>query len=163
MPRPSNPKSQIVNRQGVLMTDASQTLYLIPLIIVLFVVSFIVLWTLVVLLISVISGWRRLAGYYRATMPFTGQKWAWQMGWFGWARYRGVLTVGADTTGLYLELMPLFRIGHPALFIPWSDMTTEERTGFLFPVIDFQFSQVPGVTLSLMRGTAERVLAARGE
>jgi len=143
------------------MPEATQPLSLIPLIVVLFVVSFVVLWNLVVLLISAISGWRHLAGYYRAPGPFSGQKWTWQMGWFGAARYRGVLTVGADTSGLYLDVMPLFRIGHPALFIPWSDITIEDRPAFFFPVVALQFLQVPGVTLSLPKKLWEQVEAAR--
>jgi hypothetical protein len=144
------------------MEDPTSILWLIPLILVLFVASFAVIWTLVVALIAVLGGWWRLAGSYRATQPFVGPKWSWQTGWFGWARYRGVLTVGADSTGLSLEVMPLFRIAHPALFIPWSDITTAERQSLFFPVVAFQFVQVPGVTLSLMQRTAEQLLAARG-
>jgi len=144
------------------MSDPTPFLWLIPLIVVVFVVFFVVMWSLVVSLIAAIGGWGRLARAYRAAQPFTGQKWSWQTGWFGWARYRGVLTLGADSTGLSLEVMRLFRIAHPPLFIPWGDITTEERAGFLFPVTVLRFAQVPGVALSLLRGTAEQLLAARG-
>jgi hypothetical protein len=144
------------------MQDITQFWWFIPLLLVLFVVSFAALWSLVLLLISAIGGWSRLAGSYRATEPFTGQRWSWQSGGLGWSRYRGVLTIGADPTGLYLDVMVLFRIAHPALLIPWSDITAEERTMFLLPVMALQFTQVPGVTLALYRGTWEKVLAARG-
>ena len=45
------------------------------------------------------------------------------------ARYNGVLTVGVNPAGLYLAVMPLFRPGHPPLFIPWPDVTvgSEQR------------------------------------
>lgn len=69
--------------------------------------------------------------------------------------------MGADTSGLYLDVMPLFRIGHPALFIPWSDITIEDRPAFFFPVVALQFLQVPGVTLSLPKKLWEQVEAAR--
>lgn len=68
-------------------------------------------------------------------MPFAGQRWTAQSGWVGWARYTGVLTVGGDSVGLLLEVMPFFRIMHPSLFIPWIDITAEERTEFIFPVV----------------------------
>ncbi len=144
------------------MESSTQVWWLIPLIPVLFIVSFAALWSLVVVIISLAGGWSRLAGYYRATGPFMGQRWAWQTGWLGWARYRGILTIGADASGVYLEVMPLFRIMHPALFIPWSDITVEERTTFLFPTVVLLFAQVPGVRLSLFKSTGEKVLAARG-
>jgi hypothetical protein len=57
--------------------------------------------------------------------------------------------------------MVLFRIGHPALFIPWQDITAEERSGFFFPVVALQFLQVPGVTLSLPRKLWEKLQKAR--
>lgn len=144
------------------MADPIPTLWLIPLILVLFVVFFVAVWALAVFLISAAAGWSRLARYYRATTPFTGQRWSGQMAWMGLARYRSILTVGADGTGLYLEVMRIFRIGHPSLLIPWSDITTEERQVLFFPVVAFQFMQVPGVTLSLTRSTAEQVLTVRG-
>ena len=58
--------------------------------------------------------------------------------------------------------MPLFRIMHPALFIPWGDITAEERTVFVFPVVALHFAQVPGIRLSLLKGTWEKVETARG-
>jgi hypothetical protein len=143
------------------MEDPTQTLWLIPAILAAFVIFFVCMWSLSVFIISLVGGWWRLAGHYRATMPFTGQRWSWQMGWLGWSRYRAVLTVGADTSGLYLEVMRIFRIGHPALWIPWTDITAEEGQWWLFPVMVFRFAQAPGVTLKLLRDTGEKALAAR--
>jgi hypothetical protein len=95
-----------------------QALWLIPFIVLLSAVSLVALWSLVLAIISLTGGWWQLAGSYRAPTAFAGQRWTWQSGWFGWARYSGVLTVGADSAGLSLEIMSLFRIMHPALFIP---------------------------------------------
>jgi hypothetical protein len=128
----------------------------------LFSVSFVLIWSLVSVIISLVGGWWRLAEHYRAAAPFGGQRWSWQTGWMGWSRYRGVLTVGADTTGLSLEVMPLFRLMHPPLFIPWGDIAAEERTVFIFPVVTLQLAQAPEVKVSLLRGTWDKVQAARG-
>ena len=39
--------------------------------------------------------------------------------------YNNVLTVGADSEGLFLVPFFLFRVGHPPLFVPWAEITAE--------------------------------------
>ncbi len=48
------------------------------------------------------------------------------------ANYNNCLTIGADPSGLYLTLLFLFRIGHPPLFIPWSEISFRNRRTILF-------------------------------
>jgi hypothetical protein len=87
-----------------------------------------VFWVLVVILISVGSGWRALASRFRLQQPFLGPKWRWQSARMRRAAsYNGCLTVGADTMGLFLAVMSLFRPGHPALFIPWTEITVRRQ------------------------------------
>ncbi len=142
-------------------TNALWVWLTIPLIFALFAVFFIALWSFVIFLVAMIGGWPRLAQYYRAQADFDGTRWSMQSGYVGLSRYRGVLTVGANWQGLYLAVFPLFRIAHPALFIPWSDISTAERQGFLFIYLDFHFAQTPGVRLSVHKNLGEKILAAR--
>jgi hypothetical protein len=87
-----------------------------------------VFWTLVVNLISLASGWRALASHFRAQQRFLGQKWRFQSAAMRRsASYNGCLTAGADAMGLFLEMMYLFRPGHPALFIPWTEITVRRE------------------------------------
>jgi len=57
-----------------------------------------------------------------------GATWKWQSAGIGFARYNGCLTVGADPMGISLNVMALFRPGHPALFIPWREITVRSRS-----------------------------------
>ncbi len=96
------------------------SLWLIPLILVGFVVAFVLIWTLVCLLISWVGGWARLGRHYRATLVPEGKDHLGVFGMVGIASYRGTLNVRTTPQGLYLTVMPLFKFGHPSLFIPWS-------------------------------------------
>lgn len=103
-------------------------LWLIPLILVGFVVVFVLIWGLVCLLISWVGGWARLARRYRATLVPEGTDHAGVVGMIGMASYRGTLNVRTSTQGLYLTVMPLFKLGHPPLFVPWSHISATGDT-----------------------------------
>ena len=111
------------------MSDSSD-LMLIPFIILAFAIVFPIFWTLIIGLISILSGWQGLAQRYRATLPPSGQKWTWQYGMIGWAGYRGVLTLTANDAGLFMEVMWIFGFGHPRLFIPWQEFREAKVSHF---------------------------------
>lgn len=46
--------------------------------------------------------------------------------------YNNVLTLASDPEGLYLGVMILFRMGHPNLFVTWSEIEFEEPKQWLF-------------------------------
>jgi hypothetical protein len=129
----------------------------------LFPVFFIGLWAFVLFLVALLSGWSRLAQAYQAHTRFEGEIWRFRTGHFGWARYNGCLTVGANYEGLYLAVFPLFRIGHPPLFIPWYDITTAEKKGFLSSYLEFKFARAPSVTLHIHRSLGEAIVGKRDE
>lgn len=126
--------------------------------------GFIAFWFLIIFFISAISGWRALAQRYRSDMPFSGHTWHLRSGRMGgMARYSGVLTVGVNPAGLYLAVMPLFRVGHPPLFIPWPDVSVTSERRFLGSFIFFTFRQAPMVSLQLWERFGREVLeTARG-
>ena len=81
-------------------------------------------WLLVVNLIALASGWKLLAKRFRPQFPFPGPVWKWQNAMLRGVRYNGSLKIGADPTGMFLAVMPIFRAGHPALFIPWMESSS---------------------------------------
>jgi hypothetical protein len=117
-------------------------------------------WIAVSLLLAMLVGWLGLAKHYRCRTRFKGQKWYFQTGSMIPAHYIGCLTTGASGEGVYLAVLPLFRLGHPPLLIPWSDITATEHKGLLFSYLDFKFSSEPSVTLRVPRDTGERILSA---
>jgi len=135
--------------------------WLLPL---LFFPAFLTLWIGVTFLIGATGGWRTLGKTYALRGgPFTGRRWHMQSGAMGgFARYNNILTIGADLRGLYLAVFGPFRAGHPPLHIPWEQIRTRERRGWIFHSVDFTFAAAPGVQLSLSRKLAEEVMAVGG-
>ena len=123
----------------------------------------VVLWIPILLLTSRIGGWSRLAEYYQFHSEFVGQKWRpWlRYVYLGSAKYGNTLTIGANYHGLYLEMSPLFQVGHPPLLIPWNDITTAEYRGLMFSYLDFTFAKAPSVRLRVPRKLGDRIVAVR--
>ena len=127
-------------------------LYLFPL-------FFIFLWAFVLVILAYIGGWSRLAQYYQTQSKFEGEKWGFKSGRMGMANYSGCLTIGANDQGLYLAVFPLFRVGHPPLFIPWYDITTSKSRKFFVSYLDFTFARMPSVTFSVPVGFGDILLS----
>jgi hypothetical protein len=86
------------------------------------------LWLVVSVVISYIGDWTTLAKRFRTRIPFVGERRRGESGRMRWiAGYRNCLTVGCNTEGLYLAMMPLFRFRHPPLLIPWGEITVSRQ------------------------------------
>lgn len=92
---------------------------IVALVIVLFLITFPLMWAGVCFLISRF-GWSKLAAHFRTEMAPEGQQFSMVTGRVAHANYNSVLTVGITPQGLYLSVMFLFRVGHPPLLIPWQ-------------------------------------------
>src|SRR5579872_6088914 len=117
------------------------------------------LWMGIGLLLSWIGGWQALAGRYRATQPFTGERFWMKSAAMGSVGYRNSVNLGADSSGLYLAVFPLFRVGHPPLFIPWSDISFSEERRWLLKGVRLQFREAPVVSLLIPTPLATRIFA----
>jgi hypothetical protein len=95
-----------------------------PLVIILVLgpLLFVGVLSLSLLLISSLGGWRQLADTFPANGPPTGTRFRMQSGSVGWVNYSGCLTVYSSPDGIYLSVMWPFRLGHPPLFIPWTEI-----------------------------------------
>lgn len=101
---------------------------LIFLIIPLFFIAFGLLWTLIVTLISRAGGWARLAHQYPATGPATGETFSLRSAKFGmFSSYRNCLTVTLSLSGIHLQPMIFFRIGHKPILLPWTAVTSYSK------------------------------------
>ena len=125
---------------------------------------FVLFWCAVMFLIARLTGWARLAERFRLTSTFTGPSWGFQSARMRWSTHYGsCLNVGADATGLKLSVLFLFRLGHPPLFVPWSEISIAGRQSFLFVrqvrLLLGREEQMPFVISS---GLAERIQAAAG-
>ena len=102
----------------------------------LFLAWLVVLWLAICAGLSVASGWHELARRFRSDEPVDGQRVRCQataMGWRGLPLSYGrcvYATVGSRA--LALSVIFPFRLLHPPLVIPWSDVERCERLGLWF-------------------------------
>lgn len=89
---------------------------------------FVAAWIGAGLMVSHMSGWSTLAQRFRFEGTFTGQRWTFRCAQMRWlSNYNNCLTVGASPEGLYISMLFLFRIGHPALLIPWHEISVSTK------------------------------------
>lgn len=94
-----------------------------------FLIIFPAFWCFIVWLLSRIGGWHRLAQRYPASRLSDlaiSRRHRGLTGMVGVVRYRNILALDLTTDGFFLGVMPLFRIGHPRLFIPWHEITARK-------------------------------------
>lgn len=117
--------------QTLLAATDPAPIWITFLVIGLFVVVFPTFWCLVVWLISWMGDWHRLSRVYSAgNRQPTGACHGGVLGRVGLANYKFMLTVHLAEDGFFLEVMPLFRPGHPRLFIPWSAVKVKNTFRF---------------------------------
>ena len=127
-----------------------------------FLVFFVIMWIFIGFLIGQISGWGQLSRYYRLTQPFDGERWRFRSARMRFAtKYNGCLTIGANTQGLYVAVLFLFRPGNPPLFIPWQDISVSTGKTLVWNWTEFRFRQAPGVFLRVF-GSMDSVKSAAG-
>jgi hypothetical protein len=131
-----------------------------------FLVIFPVFWCFVCWLISLIGGWRRLAQAYRTSELPSGHSLFARFVLVGIASYRNTVTLHITPAGLHLAVMPLFRVGHPPLLIPWHRLRSGKPASFRWlPAVRFEVlepaSNFPLTTLCLPEATAAQLTGAQ--
>ena len=128
-----------------------------------YILIFIALWICVCKLISVFGGWQALSRVYRADSAFNDQKlWLKSVGIRRWTNYNNCITLGVNKYELYVSVLPIFRIGHPPLLIPWTDISTEAVARRLLPdLVKFKFAKQPDVPMVFSKRLAERIFKMR--
>ena len=129
----------------------------------LFPFFFVAMWLGVTFLLSAMGGWRKLAEHYSTSGGFTGKRFRFrsaQLG--GYVNYGGCLTLGSDSQGLYLAVLPFFRMAHPPLLIPWNDIGAREARSWFFPAIELEFTKAPAASVRLPRRLAEALFRESG-
>jgi hypothetical protein len=125
-----------------------------------FPLIFVGTWIGIGFLLSWIGGWQALAERYRATQPFVGERFWMRSAGMRWGvAYRNIVNLGADSVGVFLSVFPLFRAGHPPLFIPWSDISSSKERRWLLDGVRLRFREVPGVSLLITTELAARIFA----
>ena len=129
----------------------------------LFPLFFICMWIFVSKLIALLGGWKLLADCYPSRKPFQGKKWYFQIMRLGWAAsYNSCVTLGANENSVFLSVLPIFRVGHPPMEIPLTEIRGNEYKGFLFTYVDIYTKKAKNTRIRLFRKQADRIEQAAG-
>jgi hypothetical protein len=124
------------------------------------------LYLAVSLLISVAGGWWLLARAYRATEKCKGKHWrrASAVTRLPFGGYRNCLIVSANRQGLGVVPWLPFRLYHPPLFFPWSEVVIRRERWLLFwRFVRLDLARVPSVPFRLHRSLADQIRRTIGD
>ena len=93
----------------------------------LFPIVFAAMWVFISMLLARMGGWTNLAVAYRIDSEDPPGLSRFVSGRFNLVNYNSCLRVASSSEHLYLSVLLPFRIGHPALLIPWRDITIEDE------------------------------------
>ena len=129
-----------------------------------FPLLFLFLWVMILIFLSRLGGWSRLAREYRFYGEFRGQKLRLQsIRMRRGTKYNNCINIGVNMQGLYLSVFFLCRPGHPALFIRWSDITVEERKRWGFTNIELRFRKAKDIIIGIRPGLGQKLAEAAGD
>lgn len=81
----------------------------------------------------------------------------------GLGNYNNVLTVGADSSGLFIVPLFLFRAWHPPLFVPWAEITVAPKTLlFFFKYVELCLGRAEEIPFTIRASLAAKIEAAAG-
>jgi hypothetical protein len=118
--------------------------------------------SLVTVIIANVGGWRELATVYFSWDSFEGTRFYGQSARLRLVGYNNVLIVGVNAAGLQLAVFFPFRLAHPPLFIPWTDITAANTRAWFRNCVELRFARVTDVPVLISRNLAERIASEAG-
>jgi hypothetical protein len=113
--------------------------------------------------VSRMSGWHELAERFALQDEFPSEHFR-----FRSARmkrginYNNCLTIGASPVGFSIAMPWLFRMAHPPLFIPWSEISVVHTKIFWLPMVQFNLGREMRVPFTVREKLAEQIRQAAG-
>jgi len=120
-------------------------------ILIIFPIAFVGVWSFVLWILSHVGGWQALAQQYRTTRKPTGHCFNAEAIRLGLVNYNFISQLCSTPAGLYLSVWSIFKIGHPPLLIPWSELHNPRPVQFLWKKMirfDIGSPKITTITLS---------------
>ena len=73
------------------------------------------------------------------------------------AIYPGCLKFSVAREGLGISMLFLFRVGHPPLLVPWTDITAHKLESRIIKKVRLNFAKEPNVPLTISLKLARRM------
>ena len=129
-----------------------------------FPIAFAIGWCVILYGISVIGGWRHLAKRFRCSTPIIGTTWQLQSAGvrhYWYSNYGSCIKVIANEDGIGLSVLLPFRIGHPPMFIAWSEILVSQVKRFIFfKRVRLTFPKEPSIWIEISPKLAEKIQQA---
>jgi len=122
-------------------------------------------WAFTFYVLAAIEGWLILSKRFRFKGRFYGEVRPFQSGWMRfYVHFGNCLFVGADESGLYLALFPLFRLWHPPLLIPWSEVSIiPGERGLIFKTRELRLGREERIPLRISCSLVRTLRESAGE
>lgn len=125
----------------------------------------VLVWSGILFLVSLISGWRKMATVYPNQ---TGGE-VLDKKYFVYARarrflsYNGIIVLEITRMGLRIRLIPVVNICHPPIFIPWSELQysldiSKSFFNWFFPSYPFWGMKFPQWRIKFYKSTAQWIV-----
>ena len=133
-----------------------------PYLLTLFPVYFFAVWALAIYSVGWLTGWRLLSRDFEArSEPYGDTR---SVGpWFCtvymrfWGHYSSVIRMTAAEDALYLSVSFMFRIGHPPLCIPWSEITVSRTKRFWRSYVVLTLGNQEGIPFRISERIARKL------
>lgn len=123
-----------------------------------FLIAFTTLWILMCFALSMWGGWSQLTNWYSGTPSKVEAKWRFESASMRhMAAYPGCLKFSVGREGLGVSILFLFRVGHPPLLIPWTDITAHAPESQIIKKVRLEFAKEPNVPLTISLKLARRI------
>lgn len=135
-----------------------------PVLFTLFVLAaFIGAWLFAAAFVSRLSGWHQLAQHFALQGEFPSERFRLQSARMkNWMNYNNCVTVAASPVGFSLGMLWLFRQSHPALFIPWNEISWVHTKILWLPMVQFQLGRENSVPFTVRQSLADQIRQAAG-
>jgi hypothetical protein len=121
-------------------------------------------WLFVSTILSFSGGWYFIAKSYPVEEIYKGDKLYFQYMQIGLVPYKNCLTVGANKSGLYLEVSPIFSFAHSPVAIPWSDISMRKVVTVPFsPDVELKLSKVPWASIKIYQSQKDWMKLQAGD
>jgi hypothetical protein len=129
-----------------------------------FYVVFPIIWIAICIILSRMSGWHKLAQKYLRIDFVSGEKWRFRSAKLRYSvGYNSCVNFVANREGLGISIFFVFRVGHPPLFIRWTDIAISKETKFLRNVIRFTVGRDFPIPILVPKSLGLKIIEAAGQ
>ena len=129
-----------------------------------FYVVFPIIWIAICIFLSRINGWHKLAQKYLRIDFVSGEKWRFRSAELRYSvGYNSCVNFVANREGLGISIFFVFRVGHPPLFIRWTDIEISKETRLFRTLIRFTVGRDFPIPILVHKSLGHKIMEAAGQ